>query len=106
VNPATGRAHANKAITDALSCPVPEVQRLGRTLHTWRPELLASFDTHRAASNDPTEAVNLLIETTRRTGHGFRNFDNYRLRLLLAHGPPTCDHQRPRIRRPRPRFVA
>ncbi|MDQ3989118.1 MAG: ISL3 family transposase [Actinomycetota bacterium] len=105
-NPATGRAHADKVITDALSCPVPEVQRLGRTLRAWRPELLAFFDTHRAASNGPTEAVNLLIETTRRTGHGFRNFDNYRLRLLLAHGLPTCDHQRPRIRRPRPRLVA
>jgi hypothetical protein len=42
----------------------------------------------------------------RSTGHGFRNFDNYRLRLLLAHGTTTCDHGRPQIRRPRPRFVA
>ncbi|MGH3778588.1 MAG: transposase [Pseudonocardiaceae bacterium] len=56
--------------------------------------------------NGAAEALNLLIETTRRTGHGFRNFDNYRLRLLLAHGGISRDHQRTWIRRPRPRFVA
>ena len=100
-----GRTRAEKAIDQALSCPVPEVARLGRTLRDWRPELLAYFDTN-GASNGPTEAINLLIETTRRTGHGFRNFDNYRLRLLLAHGDTACDHGAPRIRGPRPRFVA
>jgi transposase len=104
-DPETGRAQADAVITRARSCPVPEVQRLGRTLRAWRTELLAYFDTG-GASNGPTEAINLLIETTRRTGHGFRNFDNYRLRLLLAHGGITCDHERTRIRRPRPRFVA
>ncbi|MGH4017109.1 MAG: transposase [Pseudonocardiaceae bacterium] len=58
----------------------------------WRTELLAHVDTDRA-SNGPAEAVNLLIETTRRTGQGIRNFDNYRLRLLLAHGTTACAHQ-------------
>ncbi len=66
----------------------------------------AAAETGLGASNGPTEAINLLIETTRRTGHGFRNFDNYRLRLLLAHGDTACDHGTPRIRGPRPRFVA
>jgi hypothetical protein len=47
-------------------------------------ELLAYFDAD-GASNDPHEAINLWIDATRRTGHGSRNFDNYRLRLLLAH---------------------
>jgi transposase len=103
---ATGRARAEQVIDHALSCPVPEVARLGRTLRAWRPELLAYFTTDRATSNGPTEAINLLIETSRRAGHGFRNFDNYRLRLLLAHGATTCDHGAPRIRRPHPRFVA
>jgi transposase len=103
---ATGRARAEQVIGHALSCPVPEVQRLGRTLRSWHDELIAYFATDRATSNGPTEAINLLIETSRRAGHGFRNFDNYRLRLLLAHGTPTCDHGAPRIRRPRPRFVA
>jgi len=89
------RARAEQAITDALSCPVPEVQRLGRTLRAWRAGLLAYFTTDRATSNGPTEAINLLIETSRRAGHGFRNFNNYRLRLLLAHRATTCDHGAP-----------
>ncbi|SMF23453.1 transposase, partial [Kocuria marina] len=38
------------------------------------------------ASNGPTEAVNGVIETMRRVARGFRNFDNYRLRALLAAG--------------------
>jgi hypothetical protein len=30
--------------------------------------------------------VNLLVKKVKRVGHGFRNFDNYRLRLLLHCG--------------------
>jgi hypothetical protein len=45
-------------------------------------------------SNGPTEAINLLIKKIKRVGHGFRNFTNYRLRLLLHcgttwHAPTT-----------------
>ncbi len=35
-------------------------------------------------SNGGTEAINGVIEKTRRLSHGFRNFGNYRLRRLLA----------------------
>ena len=45
--------------------------------------MLAYFDTS-GVSNGGTEAINLLIEKTRRLAHGFRNFDNYRLRILLV----------------------
>jgi transposase len=34
-------------------------------------------------SNGGTEAINGLIEKTRRIAHGYRNFTNYRLRILL-----------------------
>ena len=34
--------------------------------------------------NGGTEAINGIIEKTRRLGHGYRNFTNYRLRMLLA----------------------
>lgn len=34
----------------------------------------------------PTEAINLLIKKVNRVGHGFRNFNNYRRRLLLHCG--------------------
>ena len=37
-------------------------------------------------SNGPTEGINLLIKKVKRVGHGFRNFANYRLRLLLHCG--------------------
>ena len=36
--------------------------------------------------NGPTEAMNLPIKKVKRVGHGFRNFTNYRLRLLLHCG--------------------
>jgi transposase len=64
---------------------VPELLRLARTLDTWRDELLAYFTTG-GISNGPTEAINLLIKRIKRVGFGFRNFDNYRLRLLLHCG--------------------
>ncbi len=101
-----GCRRAEGVAAAALACPVPEVARLGRTLRAWRPELLNHFTTGGAVSNGPTEAMNLLIERDRRTAHGFRNFDNYRARLLLAHGTTTCDHGAPRIRGPHPRFAA
>ncbi|WP_240688887.1 ISL3 family transposase [Brevibacterium sp. S22] len=78
------------------SCPVPEVNRLVRTLKRWRKEILAYFSTG-GASNGPVEAVNNLIEKTRRVAHGFRNFENYRLRILtvasgLKRNLPTSHH--------------
>jgi transposase len=64
---------------------VAELTRLARTITTWRDEFLAYFTAGRI-SNGPTEAVNLLIKKILRVGHGFRNFNNYRLRLLLHCG--------------------
>jgi transposase len=64
---------------------VPELLRLARTLDTWTDELLAYFTTG-GLSNGPTEAINLLIKRIKRVGFGFRNFNNYRLRLLLHCG--------------------
>ena len=72
---------------------VPELRRLARTLTTWRAEFLAYFSTGRI-SNGPTEAVNLLIKKILRVAHGFRNFHNYRLRLLL-HCGITWQHHTP-----------
>jgi transposase len=72
-----------------VSCPIPEVARLCRTLRAWRVEFLVDHETA-GASNGPTEAMNLLIERSRRDARGFRNFDNYRLRLRL----PTASSRR------------
>jgi transposase len=76
------------------SCPIPEVARLGRTLRAWRARVLAYFATS-GVSNGGTEAINLLIEKTRRLAHGFRNFRHYRLRILLV-----ADGTRPYRKRP------
>jgi transposase len=81
--PVAGRATALKVLESFHTCPVLEIARLGRTLRSWRTEILAYFDTG-GISNGGTEAINLIIEKVRRLAHGFRNFANYRIRILLA----------------------
>lgn len=81
--PAEGRRIAEQVIGSFPTCPIGEVARLGRTLRAWRAQVLAYFDTG-GVSNGGTEAINLIIEKTRRLAHGFRNFTHYRLRILLA----------------------
>ncbi len=84
---------------------MPELKRLSRTIGSWRGELLAYFDTA-GASNGPTEAMNLLIKKIKRVGHGFRNIDNYRLRLVLFCGVDWQTPQPTRIRGRLPRLAA
>lgn len=93
-----GHRLAEHVITTYRTCPIPEIARLGRTLNHWRHQILAYFSPEAGGrvSNGGTEAINLIIEKTRRLAHGFRNFHNYRLRILL-----TADGTRP-YRRPRP----
>jgi transposase len=93
--PAAGWATAERVLESFHRCPIPEIARLGRTLRSWRAEVLAYFDTG-GISNGGTEAINLIIEKTRRLAHGFRNFTNYRIRILLA-----ADGTRPWRRRRR-----
>jgi len=70
---AEGKRIADHVIGSFHDCPIPEVARLGRTLRMCRQHVLARFETHRI-SNGGTEAVNLIIEKTRRLAHGFRTF--------------------------------
>jgi transposase len=92
--PAKGRQIAQKVLDSFHTCPIPEVARLGRTLRAWKAQILAYFDTS-GVSNGGTEAINLIIEKIRRLAHGFKNFDHYRLRIMLA-----ADGQRPYRTRP------
>ena len=89
--PAEGRKIAEKILETFPSCPVPEIARLGRTLKRWRESFLAYFTTARS-NNGGTEAVNGLIELHRRVARGFRNRDNYRLRMLLIGGGLSSPH--------------
>ncbi len=83
---------------------VAELTRLAKTIRSWQAEVLAYHTT--GLSNGPTEAVNLLIEKVRGIGHGFWNFDNYRLRLLLRCGVEWHTPATARIRGRQPRFAA
>jgi transposase len=84
---------------------VAELSRLARTVRAWEVEILA-FHATGGCSNGPTEAVNLLIKKVKRVGHGFRNFSNYRLRLLLHCGVRWQTHRTVRLRGRSPRLAA
>lgn len=60
----------------------PELRRLAKMLRRWMTQILAHHRT--GASNGPVEAMNLLIKQVKRSNRGFRSFENYRLRILLA----------------------
>jgi transposase len=106
---ASDLAHARAALERfyrwADSVGVAELSRLARTVRAWEAEILA-FHSTKGCSNGPTEAVNLLIKKVKRVGHGFRNFTNYRLRLLLHCGIRWQTHRTVRLRARNPRFVA
>jgi transposase len=91
-------------LREAKSSAVPELHRLAKTMSRWRAEILAHHRT--GASNGPTEAVNHLIKKVLRVAHGFRNLDNYRLRLLLHCGVKWQTPPATRIRGRSPRLVA
>jgi transposase len=97
-DPADAAVLIDKAVTGCAQDDVPEIQALGRTLASWRTEILARHDT--GASNGPTESLNLCVKKVKRCGHGFRSFEHYRLRVLLHAGGVTWPSRPrpPRIR--------
>jgi transposase len=101
-------AEARVALDDAIAwCTAPEAgpeqRRLAKTLRRWHAQILAHHTT--GASNGPVEAANLLIKQVKRSGRGFRNMTNYRLRILLAGGLTREHHPVTRLRA-RPSSVA
>jgi transposase len=90
-NLTVGKRIAEQLLDGLATCPVPELTRLGKTLKRWSAPFLAYFTTGRA-NNGGTEAINGLIELHRRIARGFRNRDNYRLRMLLIGGGLTHPH--------------
>jgi transposase len=104
-DPVQAHTRADALIADLRGCPIPELARLGRTLHAWRHELCAHFE-HPSVSNGRTENLNLKVKNTKRIARGYRKFAHYRLRLLLNHGRIREDQPLTRIRTCRPRFAA
>ncbi|MGH9232710.1 MAG: ISL3 family transposase [Acidimicrobiales bacterium] len=83
---------------------VAELERLARTISRWETPILRWHRTR--LTNAATEGTNLVIKNIKRLGFGFRNFDNYRLRLLLRCGAPWQTRPTASIRRRQPRFSA
>ena len=65
-----------------------------------------AFHAADGCSNGPTEAVNLLIKKVKRVERGFRNFTNYRLRLLVHCGVRWQMRRTASLRGRSPRLVA
>jgi len=78
------------------SSNVPELERLARTIARWEVPILRWHRTR--LTNATTEGTNLIIKNIKRLGFGFRNFENYRLRLLLRCGAPWQHRQVASIR--------
>lgn len=74
---------------------VPELVSLGRTLDRWLPEIVAYFET--GTTNAATEGCNRKVKQVKRVACGFRNHDNYALRIAIhagqKHYPPRRRQQ-------------
>ena len=63
---------------------VDELTTFATTVSRWGTEILNYFDA--GLTNGPTEGRNLTVKAVEHRGLGFRNFANYRLRVLYACG--------------------
>lgn len=71
---------------------LPEFKALLHTFDNWREEILNYFDY--PISNGFVEGKNNRIKTIKRMAYGYRNMDNFRLRILAANskGTGACFH--------------
>ena len=65
-----------------ISGPLPEFKHLLPTLRKWRQEILNYFDYR--ITNGFVEGKNNRIKTIKRMAYGYRNLDNFRLRILAT----------------------
>jgi transposase len=88
--PRVARRRLERFSTHCRDADVIELDRLAATIRRWEHEILGWHRT--GLTNGPTEAMNLLVKKIKRVDHGFRNFNDYRLRLLLHCGTPWVAH--------------
>lgn len=72
------------SIEQLKSCPFPALQSLGQTLWAWREEIARMWRFTR--NNGITEGFHTKMEMISRRAYGFRNFENYRLRVRVLCG--------------------
>jgi transposase len=95
--PADAATLLDKALIGCPSDEVDEVRSLGKTLASWRTEILAHHETA-----PPTDRPRASTSASRRSSAaaGFRSWEHYRLRVLLHTGGVTSpeDPTPPRTR--------
>ena len=64
------------------NCDLPDFNKHLQTYFNWHKYIINSFYTN--YSNGITEGLNTKIKTLKRVSFGFRNFQNFRLRILMA----------------------
>jgi transposase len=67
---------------DMARSQLPEIKTLRRTLMKWREEILNYFKT--GLTNARTEGFNNKAKVVKRMGYGYKQFRNYRLKVLTA----------------------
>jgi transposase len=87
-NQAVDRLTADHQLTDWLArvetSGLKALQAFTRTIGHWRERILNYFDGRH--SNGFAEGLNLKIKLLNRRAFGYRNFDHFRLHLLMAFG--------------------
>ena len=70
-------------LEEKIACSsLPEFKELLRTFRNWREEILNYFDYR--ITNGFVEGKNNQIKTIKRMAYGYRNMDNFRLRILAT----------------------
>jgi transposase len=87
--PEVAQARARRRVLHgyAAAADMPETTKLVRTVDAWWPEIETFIRTR--TTNAKTEAANLTIKNTKRTGRGFSNPAHYRCRIMLTSAAKT-----------------
>ena len=87
-NKAKGKAECRICIAELLDkinqlreTAFKPLRKLGKTLHIWREEVARMFRYTR--NNGITEGFHRKMKLIQRRAYGFRNFENYRLRVRV-----------------------
>jgi transposase len=73
-----------KMIEELKHIPIKLLQRLGRTLERWKEEIARMW--RYTKNNAILEGLHTKMELIKRRAYGFRNFENYRLRVRALCG--------------------
>lgn len=77
------RTRLKQLLATKLTVLPEPLQRVQRTLRRHKDEILHSFK-YEVYTNGPVEGTNNKIKVLKRVAYGFRNFANFRIRILLA----------------------